>query len=109
VNRVRFHNTDSFEEYIRLLSQGKSPVKEKEELTSDESIGEALFLGLRKTAGINLKSISELHGTDLDRSLGETLEMLSRERLIEKYDGGSSIRLTRKGLLLSNEVFVKIL
>jgi oxygen-independent coproporphyrinogen-3 oxidase len=109
VNRVRFHNTDNFEEYIRLLSQGISPIKEKEELTSDESVREALFLGLRKTAGVNLKRMSELHGTDLARSLGETMEMLSRERLIEQDDGSSNIRLTRRGLLLSNEVFVKLI
>jgi oxygen-independent coproporphyrinogen-3 oxidase len=109
VKRVRYHNTYNFEEYIRLLSQRKSPVKEEEELTCEESVREALFLGLRKTAGVNLKRMSELHGRYLDRSLGKTMEMLSRERLVDQDGEEANVRLTRRGLLLSNEVFVKLI
>jgi len=120
----RFFNTDKLGDYIRVLSENKSPVMESENINGDKALSEAIFLGLRKTRGIDLVNMSESHGRDVLTKYKKEVEELQREGLIEIYsssqssgtsrsdcckDSSSYIRLTRKGFLLSNEVFARFI
>ncbi len=116
----RFYNTDNLKGYIKALSEDKSPVKETEDITEDKASSETIFLGLRKTEGINLKNFSETYSKDILTLYQKEIKELQEAGLIEIEGSNCSnrsssnntepyVRLTRKGLLLSNEVFIKLM
>ena len=121
----RYCNTDNFEEYVNLISAGKSPVKGAENITEGKALSETLFLGLRKTEGINLNAFHKAYGKDVLKFYQKEIKELKEAGLIEVNPpsppftkgglGGflgktdAYLRLTRKGLLLSNEVFIKFM
>ena len=109
INRKRFHNTDNLEEYINFMSNGVNPVKGEEEITPEMAVSEALFLGLRRTDGMDLKKFTKSFRSDIMSSFRKEISEFEESGLIEVYDSGSRIRLTRKGLLLSNEVFIRFM
>jgi oxygen-independent coproporphyrinogen-3 oxidase len=73
------------------------------DLSEQDRQAEALFLGLRLMKGISLAEFNESFGTDVRAQHGEDFERFVEAGLIEEL--GDSIRLTRTGALLSNEVF----
>jgi oxygen-independent coproporphyrinogen-3 oxidase len=117
VNNTRSHNTAELERYLDLLSGGKKPVEHSEEITSDEAVSEAIFLGLRKTEGINIEAFSRRYKINLPVLYEKEIKELKEAGLIEigmpacRQAGAyeTDIRLTRKGLILSNEVFVRFI
>lgn len=109
INRKRFCNTADFEDYINTLSENKKPVKETEDITEDKALFEAIFLGMRNTAGADFRALSEKFGKDTFKLYKKEIGDLKQAGLIEFDSTGNLIRLTRKGLLLSNEVFVKFI
>jgi oxygen-independent coproporphyrinogen-3 oxidase len=116
INGKRFFNTDNLDDYLKALSDNKSPVKGTENIFEDKALTEAIFLGLRKTEGINLKAFSERYKKDMLQYYSKEIEELQSEGLIE-FTGSNglnslallncSLKLTRKGILLSNEIFTK--
>jgi oxygen-independent coproporphyrinogen-3 oxidase len=100
VGKRRWKNTEDVLKYIGLLSAGTLPREEETEVTPEEALRERVFLGLRKTEGIDLK------GPGL-AALAEASRELAGDGFLE-VDGGR-LRLTRKGLLLYNQVMVRLL
>ena len=103
----RYRNTDDLEEYVDALLTGRSPVKDSEYITGSREVSEAVFLGLRKTEGIRLDSFSRRYGVDLVECYRDEIRWLEDAGLVEIADG--LLRLTRRGLRLSNEVFVRFM
>jgi oxygen-independent coproporphyrinogen-3 oxidase len=109
----RFHNTGILDQYIHLMSENKGPVQETETITAGKALSEALFLGLRKIKGINLKTFSERYEIDVLKHFENEMKDLQSAGLIEIHgttghnQSETHLKLTRNGLLLSNEVFVK--
>ena len=73
----------------------------EESLKKEEAIEEAIFLGLRQSEGIDVKRFEERFGLPLDAHF-PSLEGLVREEM-------GRVTLTPRGLLLSNEVFVRLM
>lgn len=89
-------NVDTVEEYIARMENGESPVATRETVDDRRRAEERLFLGLRQTAGVTL--------TEADRQrYGAEIARLAAAGLIES--SGGHMRLTPRGVLLSNEVF----
>ena len=113
INKTRFHNTDDLDEYLDLISQGKSPVKGSESITADMALSEAIFLGLRKTCGINIETFSKRYNRNILSCYQKELDALQADGLIEVTSSDCSyettLKLTQKGLVLSNEVFIKFI
>jgi oxygen-independent coproporphyrinogen-3 oxidase len=65
------------------------------------------ILGLRLLEGIDEADFEARFGTTLDAEFGAALEKHERLGLIERGEG--RVRLTERGLLLSNEVFIDLL
>ncbi len=103
----RFYNTAVLDDYINLISANKSPVKETEDITENKAISEAIFLALRRTIGISLKTFNQTYGKDILTVYHKEIKELQEAGLLELE--GNIIRLTRKGLLLSNEIFVRFM
>ncbi|MBI4687884.1 MAG: radical SAM family heme chaperone HemW [Nitrospirae bacterium] len=99
----RFRNTPDIKDYINTVRNGDSPVVEAEDITEDKALVEAIFLGLRKAEGINLEYFSKTYKKDILGLYSKEINELLNEGLI--VIEGNKLKLTRKGLLLSNEVF----
>jgi putative oxygen-independent coproporphyrinogen III oxidase len=99
----RSANTGSMTEYLRRTRHGLSPV-----VTSEEPRGdllrrkEGLMLGLRLAGGVPSSSFEEIRST---------LPSAAASRLQDAFDASllvleaGRVRLSRRGVLLSNEVF----
>jgi oxygen-independent coproporphyrinogen-3 oxidase len=109
INGNRFYNTGNLDDYLKALLENKSPVQETEQITEDKAIAETFFLGLRKTGGISLKTVSESLKQDLVRLYQNEIKELEEAGLIEYNSRSFNLKLTRKGLLLSNEVFTRFM
>jgi putative oxygen-independent coproporphyrinogen III oxidase len=60
----RYWNHKSVQTYIRKLQAGKLPVAEKEKLTREQLLMEAIYLGFRTTRGIDLAGMRQKFGID---------------------------------------------
>jgi oxygen-independent coproporphyrinogen-3 oxidase len=99
---VRWKNLSSTEEYISTTMAGGQLATERRPLSPDEQLEEALFTGLRLSAGIDLQAVKARYGVDAWARFGEELQPFVDERLLI-YDG-RLLRLTRAGMLLAHEV-----
>jgi putative oxygen-independent coproporphyrinogen III oxidase len=90
----RWSNHRDVLEYVRLVEEGSSAIKERQDLSDHDVRSETLFLGLRLMRGVSL-DLCKAYQADLDKF---------REAGLLEIDG-DLIRLTRSGALLSNEVF----
>jgi len=93
-------------EYTRRLSSG-SPVIEADEIVGMESAArEAVLLGLRTMKGLDLIRFEREYGTDLLRRLERNAVSLREEGLLQRTEG--VLRLTDRGILLSNEALARL-
>lgn len=90
----RWSNHRDVFEYVRSVEHGFSSVSERQLLTDKDIRSEALFLGMRLMRGVSLNLFAE-HAMELER--------FRAAGLVEQDE--ESVRLTRHGALLSNEVF----
>ncbi|MGD8352527.1 MAG: coproporphyrinogen-III oxidase family protein [Pseudomonadota bacterium] len=102
--RIRWRNRPDVEAYLT------DPRTCREELSRESGIDrarEALILGLRMTEGVYRPGFTLRYGIDPLELLGHHARDLSDLGLI-RYSA-NKVRLTTRGMLLSNEVFVKVL
>ncbi len=99
---VRWKNMSATDEYISTLSRGGHPGCERRVLSADERLEDALFMGLRLKAGLDLDAVNRRHGVDVWGRFGDELRAFVEAGVLN-YDG-RSVRLTREGMLVANEV-----
>jgi oxygen-independent coproporphyrinogen III oxidase len=104
VNFERAKNVSSIQQYIQLLNRNESPAESKLLDDRDTVMRNALIFGMRKTEGVNRVLFQSEFGHD-PASLFPT-ELLD-EGLMEIAD--SHLRLTFRGMLLSNEILSNII
>ena len=102
INGTRTAQVKDVVHYIDSIERGNLPITERVAIQGDDEFNEMVFLGLRKTAGIDLRKIPE----GRKASVYKAVSMLSAHGLVEMQN--DHLRLTRKGLLLSNEVIVQV-
>lgn len=111
VNEQRFRNTADMERYLKLFGTDSSKsgevYEETEVLSAQEQMEEFMFLGLRKMKGIFGTEFEKTFGRTLDEVYGDTLDKLQRQGLIER--AGDELRLTERGIDVSNYVFAEFL
>ena len=100
---TRYANHPKLETYLKSLKEGQSPIDWRQAVSDEESLQETLFLGLRLSQGLDWEKIRTEFGTADLVSIEGSLDSMCAEGLLERKD--SSIHLTRRGMLLSNEVF----
>lgn len=102
-NNIRYENEENLENYI-LNPLNK---KHKYELTKQEKIEEQIFLGFRKTSGIDVNSLKEKFGYDFETCHDQTInKFLKTGHLIKTKQGYA---LTSTGFLLSNLILSEFL
>jgi oxygen-independent coproporphyrinogen-3 oxidase len=104
--RRRWANERDTAKYVDLIEQETSPVVERAELNDEEARSESIFLGLRLMRGLDLEDYRSRFGADLRAEYSSELVRLSDAGLIEIDE--DLMRLTKRGALLSNEVFAAL-
>jgi putative oxygen-independent coproporphyrinogen III oxidase len=99
---ARFATTDDLERYL-----ANSYAPEVTAVSRRNALEEAMFLGLRVNAGVDLDRIAERCRLDPRSCFADQIEELMRDGLLEAR--GSNLRLTSRGRLLSNEVFERFI
>jgi oxygen-independent coproporphyrinogen-3 oxidase len=98
---VRFSNSDSLEKYLAGAAKKRTLV------SSEDTLQEAFFLGLRLNRGIDLQTLERTFGENQVGAYHQSISELAEAGLIEK--DAATIRLTAKGRMLSNEVFERFI
>lgn len=96
----RYANERDTQKYISMIETKGSAEAMREKV---DSASEFIFLGLRLNDGIKLAEYHKSFGFDLEEKYRNDLDRLTEAGLIEVL--GGNLRLTRKGMLFSNEVF----
>ncbi len=88
--------------YIDLSLKGDLPVEEEIEIYTQDLIKEEIFLGLRRIEGIDHKRFKGRYSIDILDAADE----LIREGFLMEDNG--CLRLTRRGILTSNAVILRL-
>ena len=106
ISNVRFSNAADIREYIAHPLRVRG---EEERLSREEQMEEFMFLGLRLTKGIEVRTFEELFGVALPEVYGEVIAKNLADGLLCYTNDGKSLALTKKGLDLSNYVYAQFL
>lgn len=93
--------------YVAKVQTGVDLSVESEELEAAGTLAETLMLGLRLRDGISLYTIDRRFGGGVEERFGPVFERLTAAGLLERE--GDTLRLTHRGLLFANDVFVEFL
>ncbi|MBX9772032.1 MAG: radical SAM family heme chaperone HemW [Candidatus Obscuribacterales bacterium] len=103
VDGIRSHNWRSFNRYLDdYLGHENFEI-----IDSEMRVKEAIILGLRTTAGINLQEFEKRYGVNLLSKFGEKIAEFTDQQLF--FSSDSALRLTAKGMLLSNLVLAEFI
>lgn len=100
----RWENYASIDQYNNALKQGLFPIANEEAIPLSEQIQDAIFLGLRLIAGINLTNFKTRYQVDLLEKYQQIIQKHQKNGLLNIEE--NNLKLTPKGLFLSNEVMV---
>jgi oxygen-independent coproporphyrinogen-3 oxidase len=95
-------NLSNVNEYIRKIEAGRLPSEETEELTTEQLIMEAIYLGLRTYDGINVIEFKNRFGIDFLVIYKETIADLKKEGRIKVEQ--NRVRLTREGMFFLDSI-----
>jgi len=100
----RWANVRHPQEYMATVEQGDSPVAQMETIDRRMEMGEVMMLGLRLAEGVDTIRFHARFDIGLEVAFGKELAGLRDMELLE-WDGHVA-RLTARGRLLGNQVFV---
>lgn len=107
IGHQRYHHISDLETYIDKVLRNEDIKEDTEELSLSDEMEEFMFLGLRETAGVSVQKFREAFGKNMFDVYGKQLEKLKNEGLIEMK--ADMVRLTERGIDVSNAVFVEFL
>ncbi len=107
IDNVRYKNTDELRKYLIYAGDLEKIQEDREELSMAAQMEEFVFLGLRKIDGISKQIFQDTFGRTLEQCYGKGIAKMKAEQLLEEING--MLRLTRKGIDVSNYVFAEIL
>ena len=102
-----FSNERDPSTYIKKLKEGQIPEAESESVGHLQAMSETAFLALRTVMGLHLPTFEERFGMPFIHFVGERFRTVKEAGLLEFVDGW--LRLSKRGRLLGNEVFLCLL
>jgi oxygen-independent coproporphyrinogen-3 oxidase len=103
----RFSNILDPQEYITLLKKQQRPEAESELIDRVHQMSETAFLALRTAQGLHLPTFEERFSEPFTQFVGMRLRTVEEAGLLEQEH--EWIRLSKRGRLLGNEVFLRLL
>lgn len=102
IDGIRYNNSKDINEYIKLININGNAEIEAYKNTDKDFIEEFMFLGLRKIEGISKIEFFQRFGMNINDVYEKTIKKHIQNSLL--IDDGSNIKLTSKGIELSNTV-----
>ena len=99
---VRWRNVSETGRYAASVEGARPIVEWRRRLLPDERLGDALLTGLRLTDGLELAELQRRYGVDVRERYGRQVRPYADAGWL--VDDGARWRLTRRGMLVSNEV-----
>ena len=107
LNGRRETNIRSVLGWLSRIERGQSPVADAEELEPQHRVRELLFLGVRRSDGINRADFRLQSGFDLDDIAGHAISENAARGWLEQTETG--IRLTQEGRFVADRVVADFL
>jgi oxygen-independent coproporphyrinogen-3 oxidase len=103
----RFSNERDPLTYNKILKSGRIPEVESEPVEREQEMSETAFLALRTALGLHLPTFERRFSQPFAQFVGDRLQIVEEAGLLEHEDGW--LRLSKRGRLLGNEVFFRLL
>ena len=103
----RFSDERDPQGYITMLKKRRLPVVESETIEKTQEMSETAFLALRTAEGLHLPTFEERFAVPFASFAGDRLQRVEEAGLLEEEGGW--LRLSKRGRLLGNEVFLRLL
>jgi oxygen-independent coproporphyrinogen-3 oxidase len=103
----RFSDVRDPQEYVRLLAAHQWPEAESETIDRQLAMSETAFLALRTAQGLHLPTFAERFSESFTEFVGDRLNAVEEAGLLESDHDW--LRLSKRGRLLGNEVFHRLL
>lgn len=100
----RYWNCRSVKKYIESIKEGRAPIEEKEILSKEQCMMEMIYLGLRKTDGIDIDAIDEKLGINFRQIFAEKIKQLEEDGYILRIQPKNHCALSRKGMLFLDSI-----
>ncbi|MDV2989448.1 MAG: radical SAM family heme chaperone HemW [Dehalogenimonas sp.] len=107
LDNQRLSNTADLDDYLAALSHGWMPCVTEDTINTETALAEAVILGLRLNRGVSADDIASWYNIDLFHRFETEINELIGLGLMDISDG--RLRLTSRGRLLGNEVFLRFL
>ncbi len=107
IGNKRYQNYQELSQYIYLLKHGILPIKYQEVLPFEEKVAETIILQLRMMEGLNKDKFKKQFKFPVEKLFYKPLQKLKEEGLLAENE--ASYFLTKKGILLANNVFIEFL
>jgi oxygen-independent coproporphyrinogen-3 oxidase len=107
VKGERISNPRGLDAYVESVAAGRWPLVPPEPSNAEREARTSLVLGLRMMDGVGIAEFESLYGFDLPAVLESYIMQLTGAGLLESEN--DVVRLTRKGLFLSDEVFSRLI
>ena len=104
---MRWRNPSDIKRYIEGINRGEDIRENIEKLSEKDAMAETMFLGLRMNKGVGKALFSEKFGRNIYEVYGEVLNKHIKNGLL--LDEGDKIRLSDRGIDVSNYVFCDFL
>ncbi len=111
MNDTRYNELEDLEEYINSYLESESGLYAAhiEHLKPFDCMGEFMFLGLRMMRGVSIADFKDKFNKDIYDVFGKAINTSVEEGLMENYDNGDKLRLTDRGIDVSNIVFARFI
>jgi oxygen-independent coproporphyrinogen-3 oxidase len=93
-------------QYLNCINRGHTPVAEKETLTREQQMMEAVYLGLRTADGIDIGKFEQKFKADFYTMFQEPLSELVDQGLL--VFSGENVRLLPRGMTLLDAIAGRI-
>ena len=109
---TRKTNTKDLLKYMKCIESGDDPSEETENLTKDQMLTEAVYLGLRTSEGIRFDNLLKEFDIDFrelvhDGFLKDDIEMMKKKEYLIVDDEG--MKLTPAGWWISDSIIAKLI
>jgi oxygen-independent coproporphyrinogen-3 oxidase len=104
---MRWKNHASLATYLRRVGEGSTPVSFQEQLEPEAAARERLVFGLRRLAGIEMANFKSASGFSVQQLGGEKIAKWIAAGLVAS--DGKALRLTRRGLMVSDSLWPELL
>ncbi|MGI6175004.1 MAG: radical SAM family heme chaperone HemW [Christensenellales bacterium] len=104
---VRHANERTLRAYQEKIAVGIKPVAQAQVISEQEQMFECFMLGLRKTAGVELRAFRTRFGVDAFDVYGDVFDKLQQEGLLlaDEY----TVRLTKTGMNIMNRILLQFM